>query len=252
MRSLLIEELTWPEVEEALAKGMKTIIIYAGSIEQHGRHLAENADAVAGYAQAADLAKRLGNALVAPVIRPGLSAHHLAFPGSLTLRPEVFKGVVEDYISSYIHHGFDKIVLSSSHGGNFDALEEVANASKIKYPNVRFATGYSMKDLANLINEAEKEEQLKTGTCGGHGCDYETSTMLLHSPQYVFMVKAEAGYIDTLTMELIEKMRREGIKGITPNGVLGDPAGSNIERGKRYFDKIQQFQEDRVRKELGI
>jgi len=123
MDTLLLEEMTWPEIRTALQNGMRTVVVCAASIEQHGPHLAERTDTTLGYAEAEALARRLGNALVAPVIRPGLSAHHMVLPGTVTLRPEVFRGVVEDYISSYVRHGFTTIVLISSHGGNFDAVE---------------------------------------------------------------------------------------------------------------------------------
>ena len=129
MDTVLLEEMTWPEIRDALQNGMRTVVVCAASIEQHGPHLAERTDTTLGYAEAEALARRLGNALVAPVIRPGLSAHHMVLPGTVTLRPEVFRGVVEDYISSYVRHGFTTIVLISSHGGNFDALEEVARLS---------------------------------------------------------------------------------------------------------------------------
>ena len=48
MRTLLLEELTWPEIKEALESGMKTVIIYSGAVEQHGPHLAESTDTTRG------------------------------------------------------------------------------------------------------------------------------------------------------------------------------------------------------------
>lgn len=92
MDTLLLENMTWKEIDVAKKNGFDSVIIFAASVEQHGPALPEITDTVLGYAEAVDLAKRLGNTLVAPVIRPGLSKHHLGFPGSLTLRPEVFKG----------------------------------------------------------------------------------------------------------------------------------------------------------------
>ena len=71
-----LEEMTWPEIRDALQNGMRTVVVCAASIEQHGPHLAERTDTTLGYAEAEALARRLGDALVAPVIRPGLSAHH--------------------------------------------------------------------------------------------------------------------------------------------------------------------------------
>ena len=107
-----------------------------------GPHLAaESTDTVRAYAEAIDLAERLGNALVAPVIRPGVSLPHMVLPGSISLRPSVFKGIVEDYISSYVHHGFTHVVLASTHGGNMPTLLQVFNESREKYPDIRFRNG---------------------------------------------------------------------------------------------------------------
>ena len=96
MRTLLLEEMAWPEIKAALENGMRTVIVFAGAVEQHGPHLAEITDAARARAEAIDLAERLGDALVAPVIRPGISEPHMSMPGTISLRPEVFKGLMED------------------------------------------------------------------------------------------------------------------------------------------------------------
>jgi len=246
----LLEEMTWPEIEEALESGMKTVIIYAASIEQHGPHLAELTDTALGYAQATDLAKRLGNALVAPVIRPGLSEHHMAMPGSITLRPEVFTGLVEDYVSAYVKHGFDTIILSSSHGGNFEAIEKIAENEAKKYPNVKIISGYGLKDLPAALTGMERAEGLEAGACGGHACDYETSVMLMLDPKQVRMEKAEKGFMGLPSKELIIRMMHEGIPAISKIGVMGDPTDANAERGARYFKAAQDLQEKIVRAKL--
>lgn len=179
MKTCLLEEMTWPEIREAMDQGFDTVIIYAASIEQHGPALPESTDLCLGYAEAADLAVRLGHALVAPVIRPGLSKHHMGFPGSVTLRPEVFRGVVEDYVAAYVHHGFRRIILGASHGGNFSAMDEIAAGLARRYPDVCIVTGCCLDELDASLIELEKMEGLPHGTCGGHACDWETSIMMM-------------------------------------------------------------------------
>lgn len=138
MKTYLLEEMTWPEIQAAMKNGCDTVVIYAASIEQHGPALPEMTDTILGYAAASDLAKRLGNALAAPLIRPGLSAHHMCFPGSITLRPETFRAVVEDYISAYVHHGFRTIVLASSHGGQFSCTGRDCTATVRTVPTCAY------------------------------------------------------------------------------------------------------------------
>lgn len=250
MQTLLLEQMTWPEIQEALRKGMKTVIIYGGAVEQHGPHLPEITDTARAYAEAEDLAQRLGNALVAPVVRPGISVPHMTLPGSISLRPEVFKGIVEDYIAAYVRHGFTQVVLASTHGGNMPALLQVLEESRVKYPQVRFAMGYTMKEVGPVIAACEQEEGLPRGTCGSHACDFETSLMLLKTPELVHMDRAEPGWVGELTPELVQKMEQEGINSVAHNGVLGNPTGASPQRGAKYFKAMQDLQESLVRGQL--
>ena len=86
-QNLLLEELTSPEVKRALQDGYATVVVAVGAVEQHGPHLPLLVDAVRGDRLALEVARRLGDALVAPTIRVGCSEHHMAFPGTLSIRP---------------------------------------------------------------------------------------------------------------------------------------------------------------------
>ena len=242
--------MSWQEIKEALDNGMTTVIIFAGAVEQHGPHMAEITDTVLGYQSAVDLAKRLGNALVAPVIRPGLSEHHMTLPGTLTLRLEVFTGIVEDYISAYVRHGFKTIILGSSHGGNFKALAQIAEEQAKKYEGIKIVSGISLSDMISVIQSLEKADDLPTGTCGGHSCTWETSVMLFSAPHLVNMDKAECGFLGNVTDEVLQKLFTEGIASITKNGILGDARPARAELGERYFKALQDKQEQAIRENL--
>ncbi len=250
MPALLLEEMTWPEIEYVINNGCKTVVIPSGSIEQHGPHLAQVADTAIAEASAVDLARRLGNTLVAPVIRPGLSDHHLALPGTLSLRPEVFTGIIEDYVACYIKHGFENFILISSHGGNFNILEEITSSLNNKYPNNKFITGLPLQELLELLSGMEEEENMPEGTCGGHACEYETSVMLHLFPKHVRMEKARKGYVGRPTREILDRMHEGGIIAVSNIGVLGNPEQASAERGKRYFEKEQEALYKTVKKKL--
>ena len=251
MRTLLLEEMAWPEIKAALENGMRTVIVFAGAVEQHGPHLAEITDAARARAEAIDLAERLGDALVAPVIRPGISEPHMSMPGTISLRPEVFKGLMEDYTAAYVKHGFTSIVFGSTHGGNMPTMLETLAELKVKYPDIKFAMGYTMGEVGPVIMKCEQEEGLPKGACGSHACDFETSLMLLKNPELVHMENARVGWMGQLTPQLMEQMNREGIDTVSPTGVLGDPTMANATRGKRYFEAMQELQEKLVRAQLG-
>ena len=163
MKSVFMEELSWTDIKTAMEEGVDTVIICAASHEQHGPHLAESTDAIIGAAMCEQAAGRLGNALVAPIIRPGLSVHHMNHPGSLTLRPEVFRGLVEDYVECYVRHGFDKIVLVSSHGGNYGVLREVAGEMQRKHPDQKIICPLSLNTFLEVCDRAERRYGYEQG-----------------------------------------------------------------------------------------
>ena len=136
-----LEEMTWPEVEAARGEGVETVIVPTASVEQHGPHLPLLTDTLIGDRVAEMTARKLGKTLVAPVIRPGLSSHHMGFPGSFTLSPETFHRVLEEYCLSLLTHGFRAFILTSGHGGNFTYLDAIGSylqdALRAREPNVR-------------------------------------------------------------------------------------------------------------------
>lgn len=115
--------MTWPDIEAALASGARTAVIAAGATEQHGRHLPEGSDAFMGEAVAERVARTLGDAMVAPVIRPGCSEHHLDFPGTISITAETLMDILDAYVASLRRNGFERFVVFSTHGGNFPVLE---------------------------------------------------------------------------------------------------------------------------------
>lgn len=249
MKNLLLEHMRWPEIREAIDNGMDTVILYAASIEQHGPHLPENTDVVLGYAGAEDLARRLGNALVAPVIRPGLSLHHMALPGTVTLRPEVFEGLVKDHVAAYVQHGFKRIVLSSSHGGNFETMSRLAASEGAHYRDqgITIVSGISLNDMLELLAELEVREGLAPGTLGGHSDAWETSEMLMLGNENVRQDLAEQGYMGGLLGGDADRMFHGGVVALSPNGIVGDARPSDPQRGARIFQAMQDAQEKAVR-----
>ena len=237
MSSVFMEEMTWAEIQEAMEQGVDTVIVCAASHEQHGPHMAESTDYMIGRSQYGEVARRMG-ALVAPIIRPGLSPHHMSLPGSLTLRPEVFRGIVEDYVDGYVRHGFKKIVLGSSHGGNFGTMDQMAQELDAKYPEVKIVSALSLADFTQTCSDADEMFGLEKGACGAHACCFETSIMLYIAPELVKMDRVVRGYMSTDTAEGAKKLLEGGVKALTPTGILGDPTCATAEMGKAYLEML--------------
>ena len=95
-QSVYIEDLTWPEVRDAIASGKTSAIIYAGSTEQNGPHLALGKHTFIAHYVAGRVAEELGDALVYPTMPFAptgdfvLKTGHLRFPGSVSVSSDVF------------------------------------------------------------------------------------------------------------------------------------------------------------------
>jgi creatinine amidohydrolase len=244
---LLLEEMTWPEVEEGISSGKTTVVFASGAIEQHGPHLPLGTDTYLGTAIAMRAAQIAGNALVAPTLRPGLSEHHMDFPGSLTLRAETFVALLEDYCTSLASHGFKRIVIFPSHGGNADVMK--AYTPRLAKPLAdRCELVLSLRGVTewNRLLEVASAEGISREQAGVHGGYLETSMMLADKPALVDMDSAEPGRADA-DFYLAENLQRSqmesflfGVRKQSENGVLGDPTGANAAAGERLLEIAAQ------------
>jgi creatinine amidohydrolase len=236
MKTLFLEEMTSPEIKKAIADGYKTIIVAAGSIEQHGKHLPIGTDTMAGTTCALEIAEGLGYTLVAPTIRPGCSDHHMPFSGTITIPVDLLKDLARAYCRSLVQHGFERIVLLAMHGGNIEPLAEVAKElseelnCKIVSPLI-----LGVPETEAAIQPLLEKYGLTAEQGGIHAGFIETSEML-GSPyrHLVKMEHAEPGFIGN-PFQAIEKVKVDGhwkISDLSVIGVLGDPRKASVEAGE--------------------
>jgi creatinine amidohydrolase len=158
--AVYVDEMTWMEVRDAIAAGKTTAIVATGGIEQNGPYVVTGKHNVVLQGTCAAIARKLGNALCAPVIKfvPEGNIHppsgHMRFPGTISLREETYQMLLDDVASSLQAHGFKDIVLIGDSGGNQDGLEAVA-----KVLNERWA-GTGSK--AHFFLEYYEKKQLAT------------------------------------------------------------------------------------------
>ncbi len=230
-------EMTWPEVEEALSQGIDTVIVTFGSTEQHGLHLPLATDFLLAEALGESIARKLGDALLAPTLRVGCSEHHMAFPGSLTLRKETFIEVVADYCQSLVRHGFRHIVLIPTHGGNFAPLAAAAQRLTDNLPGVNIIAYTDLEGFMDILFRVGMERGVTPERSGGHSGESETSMMLAVRPDLVAMDRAQAGYVGDM-MSIAPTVFEKGFRAVTDVGVLGDPEGASAESGRAYLDGL--------------
>ncbi|NEO87383.1 MAG: creatininase family protein [Spirulina sp. SIO3F2] len=112
---------TWPEVEAYLEQS-QGIILPIGSTEQHGPNGLIGTDAICAETIAWGVGEQV-EAIVAPTINVGMALHHLAFPGSMSLRPSTLIQVIVDSVGSLAAAGFRQFFFINGHGGNIATLK---------------------------------------------------------------------------------------------------------------------------------
>src|SRR5262245_10032759 len=129
-----LEEMTWMDVRDALKAGKSTIIIPTGGIEPNGPWLVTGKHNYVLRANCESIARKLGNALCAPIIKlvpEGAiepQSGHMNSPGTLSLREETFRAVLADVVHSLKMHGFKNIILIGDSGGNQAGQRAVADS----------------------------------------------------------------------------------------------------------------------------
>jgi len=138
--SVHLEELTSPEVRAAIAAGKTTILVPIGGTEQNGDHIVLGKHNARARVLAADIASRLGDALVAPVIAyvpEGAidpPTGHMKSARTISIPVEAFEMTLEGTARSLIHHGFRTVVFLGDHGGYRSSLERVAQKVNKRTP----------------------------------------------------------------------------------------------------------------------
>ncbi len=237
--SLHLERLTWPDVERALASGFTTVIVPCGAVEQHGPHLPLFMDAEHGTWLGEEVVRRLGNALLAPTIRVGVSEHHMAFPGSLSLEPQTFVAVCRDYCRSLSRHGFTKICMLPTHGGNFQPLDGAL--AELNEAAVGECVVRAYTDFMGLFAVWKRAVAAAGGPVehvGGHADIAESSLMLVMHPELVKEEEATAGYRPDGSREEFERLIGAGFRQATPTGILGDARGMSRAIGLRCLNDL--------------
>jgi creatinine amidohydrolase len=130
--TVAIEDMTWMEIRDRIQGGAVIAIVPIGGTEQNGPHMVTGKHNVIVRYTTGEIARRLGNALVAPVIpfspagRIDPPEGHMKFPGTLSLSSEALALVLQDVASSLKQHGFKLICFIGDHGGSQEVQKKVA------------------------------------------------------------------------------------------------------------------------------
>jgi creatinine amidohydrolase len=237
MAYVAMAELTWPEAEAL--RGRRALgLLPTGSLEQHGPQLPLATDSLI----AAELGRRVAESfvepvVVAPVLPGGLSAHHLGFPGSVTLPEEVFGGAITAYVEAFERMGIRDVAVFSAHGGNFAFLAAYAAARAETGTGTRLVAYADFDAYATAMFEGARRGGVDAPPTDVHAGAIETSQGLALFPELVRPYGGVDGY--TAQEEgWLDRMHAEGMRAVSPSGVLGDPPLARAEAGEPIFEAI--------------
>ena len=193
------------------------VLVPVGSLEQHGPHLPLDTDAVIAEAVARCVADRLGRreVLVAPPIVYAASGEHQMFPGTASIGSAALSHLLIELTRSMRTWARD-VVFVNAHGGNSTALTR--GVSRL------VAEGHSVGWVPCVTDGAD-----------AHAGRTETSLMLHLRPAEVRLDRAEAGNTSPVA-ELLPALVAGGVGAVSPNGVLGDPAGASPALGEHLLN----------------
>lgn len=155
--TVLLEEMTWMEVRDALGEGKTTVIVGTGGVEQNGPYVAAGKHNFVLSATTDAIARELGDALVAPIVKfvPEGSidppSGHMRYHATISVRQDTFEALLTDIASSLAAHGFTDIILIGDSGGNRRGMENVADELNAKWADrparVHFIPEYYSEDI---------------------------------------------------------------------------------------------------------
>lgn len=227
--------LTWAEMNEAIAL-QKVVILPTGSTEQHGRHLPLDVDLFLCESVCLEAGRRAPDKiLVLPPIAYGLNLHHIDFPGTIHIEPEVFVAFCTNITKSVAYHGFRKILLVNGHGSNTPLIDLVARKTTLETQSLCGALGYF--GLAMEAFNAVRESEVMA-----HADEFETSLYLHLAPERVQMEKAAAdddvrgAYVSSDSVYTNPVRFNDYWGRWTQLGVHGDPTVATAEKGAAIFE----------------
>ncbi|MDI2030172.1 mycofactocin biosynthesis peptidyl-dipeptidase MftE [Saccharopolyspora sp. TS4A08] len=215
MTGTTLADATWQQA------GGDLLLVPVGSLEQHGPHLPLDTDTAIAVAVANGTAARLAEhgvtTWVAPALTLGSSGEHQHFAGTLSIGTEVLQHMVVELVRS-ARTWVPRVVLVNAHGGNARALTLA---------------------VTQLVREGHEVAWLpcRTEEVDLHAGCTETSLMLHLHPNSVRVELAEAGNTGPLA-EILPAMIDGGVIAVSPNGVLGDPAGATAEQGRDLLEMM--------------
>lgn len=209
-----LEGARWTDVDAAPGAAL---VVPIGSLEQHGPHLPLATDTLVASAVCERLHERRPDAALAPAVPLGASGEHAHFPGTLSVGTDALRLLAVELVRDATR-SWPAVLLVNGHGGNAEALRQAVVLCR---------------------EEGRRAAVVHLGLPGmdAHAGRSETSLLLHIAPDLVDLARAEAGPVGALR-ELMPRLIADGVRAVSPNGVLGDPTGASAAEGAQLLDAL--------------
>lgn len=239
--TVLLEEMSWCEVADALRAPHPVALLPIGATEAHGPHLPLHTDNIISLEVACRAARELHKkgimALVLPLLSYGVTYCASPFAGTLTLTPETMIHLVGDICLSALRQGFRTVCICNSHlePAHFEALQQAG-----RFIKEQTGVTIGIPDQRTPEWAAYLTEEFRKGS--RHAGAYETSLIMAARPT---LVREELR--KTLTpvwIDLPAKLKA-GAKTFQEAGsdlaYFGDPAGASTQEGEACFSALARM-----------
>ncbi|MDQ4115362.1 MAG: mycofactocin biosynthesis peptidyl-dipeptidase MftE [Actinomycetota bacterium] len=213
---MLLGDLTWTDLDDRPL----TLVVPVGSVEQHGPHLPISTDVLVAEAVASGLHDRDPDLVLAPALAYGAAGEHEGFPGTVSLGHEALYTVLLEYGRSACRWA-TRLLFVNGHGGNVATLTRAVDRLRYEARDVGWLACVPARDAGVPLD--------------AHAGRVETSLILALAPHLVRAEATAAGATAPLR-ELVDGIQQGGVLAVSPNGVLGDPAGASAGEGWRLLD----------------
>ncbi|HET9222654.1 MAG TPA: creatininase family protein [Roseiflexaceae bacterium] len=235
MQGVRLSELTWEQAAEANQRYPVALLPIGAGTKEHGPHLPCGTDLMV----VEELARRvveIAPVLLLPALAYGFFPAFVDWPGSVSVRPEYFAGMVGDIVRSLARHGTKKFLLLD---GGVSTHPPLRTLSYELYNEL--GVRVAITNILALGHEARRA--VAEQESGGHADEIETSCMLAIRPELVHMERA-VKEIDPAPPgasgdDSVRKFTLAG-KMETPSGVNGDPTLATAAKGERVLAAMTQ------------
>lgn len=222
-----IADLAWPEIEMRIGRGALAVLPVGAGAKEHGRHLPLSTDLIQVEWLAERLAERIAGRLDA-LIWPSLNYGHYPaftdFPGSCSLRDQVFEMLAVDVVDSITAAGARHVLVVNTGISTIPALDRIA-ASRAVVKLAHVYRGHRYRECEAAVCRQPR---------GGHADEAETSIMLAIAPERVVM--SETRPWTSTTIGRGKFVRSDPAHpNYAPDGVFGDPTLATQQKGERLL-----------------